>query len=170
MTPTETDRKLMEAAARSPELAAMLTGKHQDPSARYRRLAVLVLGGAVGIGILWTALAWLPGRGAPADRREPAEEIDTSHYLRPLETEAAGPGEEIAPFSGFAVSVETEPPGALVTIAGVPRGEAPALANVDCKPGAKLEILAEKEGYPPARARTACREDTLVKLTVRLGK
>jgi hypothetical protein len=166
---TETDRQLTKAAARNPELSAMLAGRHDDPSARYRRLATLVGGAAVAVGIVWGALAWLPGpRPAPARPHEPAQEIDTSHYLRPLETAAAGPGEQVAPFSGFAIAVETEPPGALVTIAGVPRGEAPALANVDCTPGAKLEIRAEKEGFAPARAETACRADTLVKLTVRL--
>jgi hypothetical protein len=166
---TEADRQLTKAAARNPELAAMLAGRHDDPSARYRRLAAMVGVAAVAVGIVWGALGWLPRpRSAPARPHEAAEEIDTSHYLRPLETAAAGPGEEVAPFSGFAVSVDTEPPGALVTIAGVPRGEAPALANVDCAPGTKLEIRAEKEGFAPARAETACRADTLVKLTVRL--
>jgi hypothetical protein len=170
MTPTETDRKLTEAAARSPALAAMLAGRHDDPSARYRRLAALIAVAAVVIGVLGAALAWLPGRAPSARPSEPAEEIDTSHYLRPLETAAAGPGEEVAPFSGFAVSVETEPPGGLVTIAGVPRGEAPVLANLECKPGAKLEIRAEKEGFVPARVETACRADSLVKLTIRLRR
>jgi hypothetical protein len=161
------DRNLQMAAARSPELAAMLAGKHDDPS-RYRRLALLVSGAAVSVGLLWLALSALGGsRPGPEKRGEPAQEIDTSHYLAPLRTAASG-GEEIAPFSGFAVSVDTEPGGGVVTIAGVPRGEAPVLANLDCKPGAKIAIAAEKAGVGSARAETTCRADTLVKLTVRL--
>ncbi len=171
MGPSDTDRKLQQVAARSPELAAMLAGKHRDPSARYRRLAVFVGGATLAIGALWLSIALSPGERRAAEKpREPAEEIDTSHYLSPLKTAAAGHGEETAPFPGFAISVETEPTGGLVTIAGVPRGEAPVLANVGCKPGAKLEIQAEKAGFPVALRETACREDTLVKLTIRLGK
>jgi hypothetical protein len=168
----EIDPRLRDAAARSPELAAMLVRKHGDPSSRYRRIALLVLGAALAIGILAATVSILPGalRARSDKRGEPAEEIDNSHYLRPLRTEREGPGEETAPFSGFAISVETEPPGALVTIAGVPRGEAPVLANVACKPGARLEIAAEKAGFRPARAGTSCREDTIVKLTVRLQR
>jgi hypothetical protein len=165
------DRTLHQAAARSPELAAMLASKHDDPSQRYRRLALLVSGAAVSLGLLWIALSALPGasRPAPEKRGEPAEEIDTSHYLSPLKTAASG-GEEVAPFSGFAVSVDTDPPGGIVTIGGVPRGEAPVLANLECKPGAKVAIAAEKAGFRSARAETTCRTDTLVKLTVRLAR
>jgi hypothetical protein len=167
----ETDRRLHQAAARSPEIAAMLTGRHDDPSTRYRRLALVVGGGAVGLGLLWLLTSSLLPGGRKADVRphEPAEEVDNSHYLSPLKTAAAGPGEETAPFSGFAISVDTEPTGGIVTIAGVPRGEAPVLANVDCKAGAKLEIRAEKEGFRPARAATTCRTDTLLKVTLRLA-
>jgi hypothetical protein len=166
----EVDRKLEEAAARSPEVAAMLAGKHDDPSARYRRLGLLVAGAAVGLGVLWVTLSAMPGgrRAAEEKPHEPAQEIDTSHYLAPLQTEAAGGGEETAPFSGFAISVETEPPGGVVSIMGVPRGEAPVLAGLECAPGAKVEVRAEKPGFRPASARTTCRADTLVKLTVRL--
>jgi hypothetical protein len=172
MSRSETDRKLDEAAARSPEVAAMLAGKHDDPSQRYRRLALVVAGGAVAIGLLWLSVSSMPGarRGVEEKRGEPAQEIDTSHYLAPIKTEAAAEGEETAPFSGFAISVETEPPGGVVSIAGVPRGEAPVLAGVDCAPGAKLEVRAEKAGFAPARVRTTCRADTLVKLTVRLAR
>jgi hypothetical protein len=166
------DRDLQTAAARSPELAAMLAGRHDDPSPRYRRLALLLSGAAVSVGLLWMALSVLPGGSRPAaeKRGEPAEEIDTAHYLAPLKTAASGGGEEIAPFSGFAVSVDTEPAGGIVTIAGVPRGEAPVLANLECKPGAKVVIGAEKAGVGSARAVTTCRTDTLVKLTVRLAR
>jgi hypothetical protein len=171
MSKPDLDQRLLEAT-RSAEAAAMLAGKHDDPSARYRRLALLVAGGAAGIGLLWLAASsgMAPRSGAPAKPSEPAEEIDTSHYLSPLKTAAAGPGEETAPFSGFAISVETDPPGAIVTIAGVPRGEAPVLANMECKPGARLEIRAEKAGFPPVRRETTCRADALLKLTLRLGK
>jgi hypothetical protein len=148
----------------------MLAGRHDDPSRRYRRLAVVIGGAALVIGLLWFVASSMGAR-RPAERpHEPAQEIDTSHYLAPLQTEATAEGEETAPFSGFAVSVETEPPGGLVSIAGVPRGEAPVLAGLDCTPGAKIEVRAEKAGFAPARARTTCRADTLVKLTVRLAR
>jgi PEGA domain len=168
---SERDRKLEEAAARSPEVAAMLAGMHDDPSGRYRRLGLLVAGAAVALGLLWVSVVSVRGRSAaPEKRHEPAQEIDTSHYLAPIKTEAAGNGEETAPFSGFAISVDTEPPGGIVTIAGIPRGEAPVLAGLECAPGAKLEVRAEKAGFPPTRVQTTCRADTLVKLTVRLAR
>ncbi len=133
---------------------------------RYRWTWLLALGLAVGLGVLWLVGRGLRRGGGP---QEPAEVIDTDRYLRPIET-AADPrtGEEVAPFSGFAVSVETEPPDALVTIAGVERGEAPVLAGVECKPGATVPIRVEKPGFSTARATTTCRSDVLVKLTVRL--
>jgi hypothetical protein len=172
MARDEVDRKLQEAAARSSAVAAMLAGRHDDPSTRYRRIALLVSGAAVSVGLLWLALSVLPGgrAAAPERRSEPAQEIDTSHYLTPLRTAPAGAGEETAPFSGFAISVETDPPGGMVTIGGVPRGEAPVLANLDCRAGAKIAVAAEKAGFRRARAQTTCRADTLVKLTVRLER
>ena len=172
MARTEADRSLDDAAARSPELARMLAGKHDNPSARYRRVALLVCGGFVAVGILWFAASAIgrPGQKAAEQRGEPAEEIDRSHYLGPIQTAAAGAGEEVAPFSGFAISVETVPPGALVSIAGVPRGEAPALANLDCRPGRRVELRAELAGHRPVRREIACREDALVKVTLRLER
>ncbi len=144
-----------------------MTTEHAARPPSYRWAVLLALGLACGLGILWAAARAL----RPADRpHEPAEAVDTDRYLRPFET-AADPstGEEIAPFSGFAVSVETEPPDALVTIAGVERGEAPVLAGIECKPGTKVAIRVEKPGFPAARTATTCRTDALVKLTVRLG-
>jgi hypothetical protein len=144
----------------------------KEPGARhprYRWTWLLALGLAVGLGVLWFVGRGLR-RGGGDRPDEPAAVIDTDRYLRPIET-AADPrtGEEVAPFSGFAVSVETDPPDALVTIAGVERGESPVLAGVECEPGAKVPIRVEKPGFPPARATTTCRTDVLVKLTVRLG-
>jgi len=164
----ESERRLAQAAARSPQLAGMLAGRRDDPGPRYRRLGYL-LGALV---LMLIALAYAVWAISPrrAERPHETAEVDTSHYLRPIETSAdPATGEETAPFSGFAVSIETDPPEALVTVAGVPRGEAPVLASVDCKAGAKVAISAEKAGRPPATASTVCRPDTLVKLTVRLG-
>jgi hypothetical protein len=134
---------------------------------RHRWLAALLATLALGIGGLWLAVG---GQRAARLPHEPAE-IDTAHYLRPIET-AADPrtGEETAPFSGFAVAVETEPADAVVTVAGVERGEAPVLAGVDCRPGTKVPIRVEKAGFRASRATTICRADTLVKLTVRLAE
>jgi hypothetical protein len=136
---------------------------------RYRWAVLLALGLAVGIGGAFAAARLL--RPSRAERpSEPAQAIDTDEYLAPLAGGVdPGSGEQVAPFSGFAVSVETEPEDALVTVAGVERGEAPVLAGVDCRPGAKVAIRVEKPGFRPARSTTVCRADTLVKLTVRLA-
>ncbi|HEX9399334.1 MAG TPA: PEGA domain-containing protein [Anaeromyxobacter sp.] len=168
----EPDRRLDEAAKRSPELAAMLAGRHDDPSARYRRVATLVGGAVLGVGLLWLAVHSLsPGARRPeAKAFEPAVEIDTSHYLAPIKTQAAGPDEETAPFTGFAISVDTEPGGALVSIAGALRGEAPVLATLACRGTEQVEVRAEKAGFSPVRRVVACRTDTLLKLTLRLEK
>lgn len=147
-----------------------MTTEHAARPPSYRWTVLLALGLVCGIAVLWVAARALrPGAGAEHPH-EPAEAVDTDKYLRPIET-AADPrtGEELAPFSGFAVSVETEPPDALVTIAGIERGESPVLAGVECKPGTKVPIRVEKPGFPPARTATTCRTDALVKLTIRLG-
>jgi hypothetical protein len=134
---------------------------------RYRSLVVLLLASAAGLGALWYAAG---GRFGGGGRNEPPESFDTDRYLY-APTTAADPstGEEVAPFTGFAVSVDTDPADGIVTIAGVPRGEAPVLAGVECAPGAKVKIRAEKAGFRPADATTTCRADSLVKLTVRLS-
>jgi hypothetical protein len=91
--------------------------------------------------------------------------------LEPLRTSIdPRTGERIAPFSGFAVAIETEPPGARVLIDGVERGEAPVLAGVECGPGEQVEIRAAQRGAGEASAVTTCRPDTLVKLTLRLRR
>ncbi len=128
-------------------------------------LALVVAAAAVAL-VLVAVRRWSP---APSSH-EPAE-IDTAHYLRPIET-AADPqtGEETAAFAGFAVSVETEPSDALVFVAGAERGESPVLAGVECTPGSKVSIRAEKAGFRAAKATTICRPDTLVKLMVRLRR
>jgi hypothetical protein len=170
MSESEMDRKLAQAAARSPELAAMLTGRHDDPSARYRRLLLVAVGAAVLVGGAWFAASSLGGRGAPARPHEPAQEIDTSKLLAPIKAEEVSADEQVAAFQGFAVSVETEPPEGIVSIGGLLRGEAPVLATVACKPGERVEIVAALPGHKTARRTTLCREDALVKLTLRLGK
>jgi hypothetical protein len=162
----EANRELNAAAHRSPELAAMLAGRHDDPAPRYRRIAVLAGAAAAAVAIAWGLASVLPR----PKRAEPALEIDRSVYLLPIETQPTGTGEETSPFTGFAVSVDTEPAGAVVTIAGELRGEAPVLASVTCRGADKVELRAEKPGFRPVRRALACRADTLVKLTLRLER
>lgn len=164
------DPKLEEAARKSPEIAAMLAGVHRDPGPGYRRIVALVAAAAVGVAGVWFAGSALGPKRAEAPPREPATEIDTSVYLAPPRTEPSGRDEETAPFGGFAVSVDSEPPGAVVTVAGKVRGEAPVLTDVACSGAEKVEIRAEKKGFRPARRLVACRADTLVKLTLRLER
>jgi hypothetical protein len=91
--------------------------------------------------------------------------------LEPLRTSLdPRTGEQIAPFSGFAVAIDTEPPGARVLIDGIERGEAPVLAGVPCGPGEEVAIHAAQHGAGEASAVTTCRPDTLVKLTLRLRR
>jgi hypothetical protein len=167
MSQHEADRQLQAAASANPELAALLAGKHDDPSLRYRRLAFLVGGVAVLAGLV-LAVAWAtrPWRRT----HEAAIEIDRSQLLAPIKTERGPAGEETSPFTGFAVSIDTDPPGALVSIGGALRGEAPVLASVTCRGAEKVQILAQKPGFRPLRRELACRADTLVKMTLRLER
>lgn len=128
--------------------------------------ALVVLGAAIaGAGGVY---AWRALRAKPVDL--PAE-LDDAIYLRPIKTEKTAPGEETAPFTGFALSIDTVPPGAVISVGGVVRGEAPLLANVaSCRGTEKIEIRAEKKGFRPARRAIGCRADTLVKLTLRLER
>ena len=132
--------------------------------------------GGLGLGpriaiVLVTVVA---GAGALLLSRSPrdpavAGSVPGGQVLAPLAAQReAGSGEEVAAFQGFAVSVETEPPGALVTVDGLARGEAPAFAGVDCTPGDAVEVRAEAPGRAPVRVETACRRDALVKLRLRL--
>jgi hypothetical protein len=168
MSTHDPDQRLLAAMSKNPELAAILAARPGGDGARYRRLAALLAGTAVAVGLL-AAAAWStkPWRGRAS---ELATEIDRGVYLAPIKTERTAPGEETAPFTGFAVSVETDPPGALVTIGGKPRGEAPVLAEVACRGTEKIEIRAEKAGYAAARRELGCRADTLVKMTLRLER
>jgi hypothetical protein len=159
----DADRRLARSAMAFPDLAKLFaggSGRRVSP----RRVAVAAGAVAAGALLVWAAIAaFRPGHEAA--------ELDTSDYLAPLDA-AADPstGEVTAAFDGFAVSVESEPPGAIVTVAGVPRGEAPVLAGVDCRPGKGVEIRAEKAGFAAATSTTRCRKDTLVKLTLRLSR
>ncbi len=149
------------------EHPAQPTASRPGTDSRRRRLVALTAGGAV-VAALVVLFAALPRSGGT--NASPGK-IDGQQVLPPIAT-AADPatGERTAPFDGFAVSVETEPGGALVLVGGVPRGEAPVIAGVDCDPGEDVEIRAERAGFRPALAKTVCRNDTLVKLVVRLRR
>jgi hypothetical protein len=131
-----------------------------------RRIAALVLALVAAAGAVGAAV-WLYGARWKAPHE--TAELDDAIYLAPIKTEREATGEETAPFSGFALSIDTVPPGAVISVAGEVRGEAPLLANVTaCRGTEKLEIRAVKKGFRPARRLIACRADTLVKLTLRL--
>jgi hypothetical protein len=168
MDPNAEEARLQEAMRRSPELAAMMAQRHEDPLRRYRRLAAILAGLALAVVGLWLGACALSGwrRG----REEPATEIDDAVYLRPIRTEKQPGGEETSPFTGFAVSIETEPPGAVITIGGKLRGEAPVLASIDCQGTEVLRVVARKDGYRPAQRELRCRADELVKLKLVLER
>ena len=140
----------------------------EENRSRYVRIAVIVGIAAVALAGLYFGMGRLvPRRPPPA---EGPSEIDYAEYLHPLKTEQGGRGEETAPFSGFAVSIDSDPRGAIVTVAGKVRGEAPVLADVSCSGDERIEIRAEKPGFRPARYQVRCRADTLVKITLALKR
>jgi len=152
-------------AARADVHALLAAGRGGVP---WTKIVPVVAALLVVAGLGWTALLVLrpARRDAPPARVEPAEAVERSQLLPPLDVRAEG-DELTAPFDGFAVSIETEPPGGLVTVAGEARGEAPVLAGVPCAPGQAVEIVAALPGRAPLRRFTTCRPDTLVKLTLR---
>jgi hypothetical protein len=151
-------------AAASPHLAPEPEPATAPRHGRAARVAAVAAAALVVAGVLAYALV-------PRTTVVLPDPVERDRALAPIRTSAdPRTGEQTAPFAGFAVSVETVPPGALVTIDGVERGEAPALAGVDCSPGARVEIGARKAGLAPAHAATTCRADTLVKLTLRLSR
>lgn len=161
----EPGRRLADLLSRIPKTSPLLGPEPtlwRPLGARIAIFVFLVLVAVVLALVLATRLRRSPGGpGSPAG---------PGTLLRPLEpSRNAVTGEETAAFAGFAVSVDTIPAGALVTVAGVARGEAPVFAGVDCAPGDRIEIRAERAGLD-ARATTACRADTLVKLKLRLGR
>jgi type II secretory pathway pseudopilin PulG len=90
--------------------------------------------------------------------------------IAPREPSPAADGTTTVPFDGFAVSVESEPAGARVTLDGRPLGETPVMASVKCAPGASLDVVVEKGPLPPRRVPVRCQADTLVRLSLRLTK
>lgn len=176
--PGDPERRLAEAAARSPELAAMLAAGRVGRRPRRPSRAALALAGVAAGAIVAALTAGLTGKRGPepvtpppAVAPAPEAPSPPGTLIPPLETARdAATGEEVAPFSGFALSVDTEPPGAVVAVDGAVRGESPVFVGLACTPGAPISVRAEKPGLPPREARTACRADTLVKLRIRLGR
>ncbi|GEJ56141.1 PEGA domain-containing protein [Anaeromyxobacter diazotrophicus] len=80
-------------------------------------------------------------------------------------------GEEVLPFQGFGLQVDTAPSGASVLVDGEDMGTTPLLTTVPCQPGEQVRVLA-KLGELSASAVTRCRKDVLVKLplTLRRGR
>jgi hypothetical protein len=78
-------------------------------------------------------------------------------------------GERIGFFEGFGLQVDSTPPGARVVVNGEEMGTSPLLTTVDCAPGDEVTVLLDRAGQR-ARAVTRCREDTLVKLQLKLRR
>ncbi|WP_248352394.1 PEGA domain-containing protein [Anaeromyxobacter oryzae] len=172
------EERLEAAQVAAPEAAAAVSPRPpRRPGAGGRAAVALALIGAALLLVLGFGLAARcrgggpPAAGAADSAAAAAGAPGGDAVLAPIQARRdAGTGEEVAPFSGFALSIETDPPGALVTVGGVPRGEAPVLAGLDCTPGEPIAVRAERRGRRTARATVACRRDALVKLTLRLGK
>jgi hypothetical protein len=77
-------------------------------------------------------------------------------------------GEEVLPFDGFALAVESAPDGAGVLLDGRHLGETPVMTSVSCAVGQVLRLRVEKAPLPAREATVSCRANALVKLRVRL--
>ncbi len=163
------DERPVQPPEIEPAASPFMESPETAPAPRRRRNPLpIALGAAAASVIVIAIVLWAV---APRDASVALAGGDKGDVLAPLRPRSdLQTGEQVAPFTGFAVSVDTDPAGAVVTIAGVPRGEAPVLAGVDCAAGDKVEITAEKQGFAVARAATTCRKDALVKLTVRLPR
>lgn len=78
-------------------------------------------------------------------------------------------GEEVLPFHGFGLQVDTTPPGASVVVDREEMGTSPLLTTVACRPGEPVRVQATLRGLS-ASAVTRCRKDVLVKLPLALRR
>lgn len=76
-------------------------------------------------------------------------------------------GETVLAFQGFGLQVDTTPPGARILVDGEEMGTSPLLTSVACRPGDAVQVRAELGGRATA-AKTRCRKDLLVKLSLPL--
>jgi hypothetical protein len=132
-----------------------------------RLIPMLILVGVVLA--LAAALVYFWPRLAPADPASATASVyavgEAKSVLEPGEVEVLE-----SEATGFVLLVETEPAGALVSVDGVARGEAPASMNLDCPPGKSLQLQTALAGYAPLSHALACRSDRMVKLRARLRK
>jgi hypothetical protein len=160
--------------------------RDRTPEQAAQRRIVLVAAAlmlvVVGLGlVLRSVLGRSPGavREAAPDLRQTSADLaevtrenwGKAEFISPHKEELdRASGEVLLPFQGFAVSVETEPAGARVTVDEREIGESPALAAVECQPGSPVRIRVEKAPLHPQERTTRCRADKLVKLRVRLTR
>jgi hypothetical protein len=145
-------------------------------------LAVRAVLGRVRSAARSDPLAGLPALAVEGEREPPAKRMLTPEERAELDrswigSETIAPrdavldrasGDEVAPFHGFGVDVETAPTGARVLVNGVEVGTAPIVASVRCAPGERVEVRAER-GRARGHAQTACRQDALVRVKIALG-
>jgi hypothetical protein len=148
---------------------------------RSLRRILFVAAGALGVAVISAAALWWT-----TDKRGPrvAEVLDpvkeSAHLGKTLESgwgkssfiaaqDPAGPGEQVSPFDGFAVRVESTPEGARVTAAGKELGTTPLATGIECTPGEELRVRIERSRYRTVERTTRCRKDALVTIRVALA-
>jgi PEGA domain len=151
-----------------PEVAAALAGRPRRAGSRRVVLAAAVAAIVLAGGV--AGLLALRPRPHPSSPEPELRAKWTGTLLQPVGASGTGDQERVAPFSGFALQIETEPPGAVVEVDGVVRGESPVFTGVDCAPGAKVVVRVRAPGRAPAERVTACRANALVGLTLRLRR
>lgn len=94
---------------------------------------------------------------------------ESSKTIAPRAERAGEDGLPTRWFDGFGVEVDSVPAGARVWANGKELGETPLLASVPCKPGEDVKLRVEKRPLAAWERTVRCREDTVVKLTAKLG-
>ena len=131
---------------------------------------LLVLLAAAAAVVLWPKAQDLvagAGAGAGAEAKPSIYAVGASSG-KPLKP--GGVSVDESDDEGFVLMVESEPPGASVSVDGTVRGEAPAAMNLDCTPGAQLKVELTREGYAKLEHTLACGKDRMVRLRAKLQK
>ncbi len=143
------------------------------------RVAAVLRFCAAGFALMAVVLFVLPELRGSFQAPHPAE-LNQPTYTTiapvlgtptPMEDSSQVVTEQTAAFDGAEIlMVESEPEGASVRVDGNDKGNTPASITLDCVPGKPIKVDVARKGYASAQHLTFCRNDTMIKLYVRLRK